>query len=94
VTAFNHLPVAFACSFLYTFPYFLFANNKFSMLHEICHASEVFHNCSYGIIFIQLRENIKTSAKENLGYQKLKHNTPWFDVECSKLIDKRKQAIL
>jgi hypothetical protein len=41
-----------------------------------------------------IRENIKTSAKENLGYQKLKHNKPWFDVECSKLIDKRKQAKL
>jgi hypothetical protein len=34
-----------------------------------------------------IRENIKTSAKENLGYQKLKHNKPWFDDECSKLID-------
>jgi hypothetical protein len=32
-----------------------------------------------------IRENIKTSAKENLGYQKLKHNKPWFDDECSKL---------
>jgi hypothetical protein len=38
-----------------------------------------------------IRENIKTSAEENLGYQKLKHNKPWFD-ECSKLIDQRKQA--
>jgi hypothetical protein len=28
-----------------------------------------------------IRENIKTSAKENLGYQKLKHNKPWFDDE-------------
>jgi hypothetical protein len=34
-----------------------------------------------------IRENIKTSAKENLGYQKLKHNKPWFDDKCSKLID-------
>jgi hypothetical protein len=41
-----------------------------------------------------VRENIKTSAKENLGYQKLKHNKPWFDDECSKLIDQRKQAKL
>jgi hypothetical protein len=35
--------------------------------------------------------NIKTSAKDNLGYQKLKHNKPWFDVECSKLIYQWKQ---
>jgi hypothetical protein len=36
------------------------------------------------------RENIKTSAKDNLGYQKLKHNKPWFDNEWSKLIDQAK----
>jgi hypothetical protein len=40
-----------------------------------------------------IRENIKTSAKGNLGYQNLKHNKPWFD-ECSKLIDQQKQAKL
>jgi hypothetical protein len=34
------------------------------------------------------------TAKENLGYQKLKHNKPWFDDECSKLIEQRKQAQL
>jgi hypothetical protein len=28
-----------------------------------------------------IRENIKTSAKDNLGHQKLKHNKPWFDDE-------------
>jgi hypothetical protein len=33
-----------------------------------------------------IRENIKTSAIDNLGYQKLKHNKPYFDNECSKLI--------
>jgi hypothetical protein len=41
-----------------------------------------------------IRENIKTSAKGNLGYQKLKHNKPWFGDECSKLIDQWKQAKL
>jgi hypothetical protein len=41
-----------------------------------------------------VRENIKTSAKDNLGYQKLKHNKPWFVDECSKLIDQLKQAKL
>jgi hypothetical protein len=34
-----------------------------------------------------IRDNMVTSAKENLGYHKLKHNKPWFDDECSKLID-------
>jgi hypothetical protein len=41
-----------------------------------------------------IRENIKTSAKDNLGYHRLKHNKPWFDYECSKLIDQWKQAKL
>jgi hypothetical protein len=39
-----------------------------------------------------IRENTKTSAKDNLGYQNLKHNKQWFDDKCSKLIDQRKQA--
>jgi hypothetical protein len=41
-----------------------------------------------------IRENIKTSAKVNLRYQKLKYNKPWFDDECSKLIDQQKQTNL
>jgi hypothetical protein len=41
-----------------------------------------------------IRENINTTTKDNVGYQKLKHNKPWFDDECSKLIDQRKQAKL
>jgi hypothetical protein len=41
-----------------------------------------------------IKENIKTSAKDNLGYNRLKHNKPWFDDEYSKLIDKWKQAKL
>jgi hypothetical protein len=41
-----------------------------------------------------LGKNIKTSARDNLGYHKLKHNKPWFDDECSKLIDQQKQAKL
>jgi hypothetical protein len=41
-----------------------------------------------------IRGNIKTSAKENLGYHKLKHNKPWFDDEHSKLTDQQKQTKL
>jgi hypothetical protein len=32
-------------------------------------------------------ENIETSAKGNLGYQKLQHEEIRYNVECSKLID-------
>jgi hypothetical protein len=32
-----------------------------------------------------ITENIKTSAKDNLGYHRLKHNKQWFDAGYSKL---------
>jgi ubiquitin len=41
-----------------------------------------------------IRENIKISAKESLGHYELQQHKPWFDDECSKLIDRRKQAKL
>jgi hypothetical protein len=41
-----------------------------------------------------IRENIKTSAQESLGYCESKHRKPWFDEECSKLVDRRKQVKL
>jgi hypothetical protein len=34
-----------------------------------------------------IRENIKISAKESLGYYEVKKNKPWFDEGCSKLLD-------
>jgi hypothetical protein len=40
-----------------------------------------------------IREYIKTSAKESLGHYQLRQHKPWFDDECSKLIDRRKQAV-
>jgi hypothetical protein len=30
-----------------------------------------------------ITENMKTSTKDNLGYQNLKHNKQWIDDECS-----------
>jgi hypothetical protein len=41
-----------------------------------------------------IRENITVSAKESLGYHELKKHKPWFDEECSKLLDQRKQVKL
>jgi hypothetical protein len=40
-----------------------------------------------------IRENIKISAKEILGHYEIQRHKPWSD-ECSKLIDRRKQAKL
>jgi hypothetical protein len=41
-----------------------------------------------------IRENIKTSNKESLGYYEWKEHKPWFDHGCSNLLDQRKQAKL
>jgi hypothetical protein len=41
-----------------------------------------------------IRENIKTSAKKNLGNYELRKHKPWFDEGCSKLLDQSKQAKL
>jgi hypothetical protein len=41
-----------------------------------------------------IRENIKTSVKESLGYYELKKHKPWFNEGCSKLLDQRNQAKL
>jgi hypothetical protein len=39
-----------------------------------------------------IRENIKISAKESLGYFELRKHKPCLDEGCSKLLDQRKQA--
>jgi hypothetical protein len=41
-----------------------------------------------------IRENIKISAIESLDYYELRKHKPWFDKECSKLLDQRKQVKL
>jgi hypothetical protein len=41
-----------------------------------------------------IRENIKISAKENLGYCESKHCKWWLDEECSELVDERKRPKL
>ena len=39
-----------------------------------------------------VKENIKTSAKESLGLHELKQNKLWFDEECLGFLDQRKRA--
>jgi hypothetical protein len=38
-----------------------------------------------------IKENIKTSAKESLGLHELKRHKPWFDKECLGFLDQRKR---
>jgi hypothetical protein len=42
----------------------------------------------------EIRENIKLSAKENLGYYELKQHKQWFYEGCSNLLDQVKQSKL
>jgi hypothetical protein len=39
-------------------------------------------------------ENIKALVTESVSCYELKHHRPWFDEECLKLIDQRRQAKL
>jgi len=39
-----------------------------------------------------IKENIKTSAKESVGLHELKQHKPWFDNQCLNFLDQRKQA--
>jgi hypothetical protein len=41
-----------------------------------------------------IREYIKISAKESLGYYEMKKHKQWLNEGCSKLLDERKQAKL
>ena len=41
-----------------------------------------------------IKENIKTSAKERVGLHEVKQHKPWFDEECLNFLDERKQAKL
>jgi len=39
-----------------------------------------------------IKENIKTSAKESLALHEWKQHKPWFNKECVDFLDQRKQA--
>jgi hypothetical protein len=63
-------------------------SNRFAALEDLDKEVEI--NSAWEII----RENIKISAKESLGYCELKKHKPWFEEAGSKLVDQRKQAKL
>jgi hypothetical protein len=62
--------------------------NKFAALENLEDSGDI--NRAWD----NMRENIKISAQESLGYCEAKHRIPWFDEGCSKLVDRRKQAKL
>jgi hypothetical protein len=62
--------------------------NRFSALENLEDNGDI--NTAWGAV----RENIQISAKECIGHCEAKHHKPWFDEECLKLVDRRKQAKL
>jgi hypothetical protein len=63
-------------------------SNRFAALENLDDSMDI------NSVWESIRENTKLSAKENVGYQRLKHNKSCFDDECSKLMYQRKQAKL
>jgi hypothetical protein len=63
-------------------------SNRFAALEDLDSEVEI------NTVWETMRENIKFSAKESLGYYELKKHKSWFDEGCSKLLDQRKQAKL
>jgi hypothetical protein len=61
--------------------------NRFATLENF------YDNVDMNRAWENIRENIKTSAKELRDYE-LQQHKPYFDYECSKLIDRRKQTKL
>jgi hypothetical protein len=60
--------------------------NKFSALENLEDNKDI--NSAWDAI----RKNIKISAKDCIGHCEAKRHKPWFDEECSKLVDRRKEA--
>jgi hypothetical protein len=62
--------------------YHIEVSNTFAAFKDLNTAVEI------NIAWETIRENIKISAEENLGYELKKHK-PWFDEGCSKLLYQR-----
>jgi hypothetical protein len=63
-------------------------SNRFAALEDLDAEVEI------NTIWETIRENIKISAIESLGYYEPKQHKPWFDEGCSELLNQRKQAKL
>ena len=61
-------------------------SNRFAALENLSDSEDI------NRAWENIKENIKTSAKESLGLHELKQHKPWFDQECLHFLDQRKQA--
>jgi len=60
--------------------------NRFAALEDLSDSEDI------NRAWENVKENIKTWAKESLDMYKLKQHKPWFDEECVNILDRRKQA--
>jgi hypothetical protein len=70
------------------------ANYRFEVSNRFAALEDLDVEVEFYSAWEMIRENVKISARESLGYYELKKHKPWFDEECSKLLDQRKQAKL
>jgi hypothetical protein len=66
--------------------YWVKTSNRTSALKNLSNSKDI------NRAWENIKENIKTSAKECLGLYKLKQHKPWFDEECLNSLQQRKQA--
>jgi hypothetical protein len=56
-------------------------------------ALENLNDCEdVNMAWVNIKGNIKTSAKDSIGLHELKKHKPWFDDECLCFLDQWKQA--
>ena len=68
--------------------YHIEITNRFEALENLSDDEDINRACE------NIKENIKTTAKESLGLHELKQHKPWFEEECLGFLDQRKQAKL
>ena len=61
-------------------------SNRFAALYILNHSQDI------NKVWENIKENIKTSAKESLGLYELKQHKPWYDEECLRFLEQRKRA--
>jgi len=55
--------------------------NRFAALENLGDAKDI------NRAWENIKENIKTSAKDSLGLYELKQHKPWFDEDCLRFLD-------
>jgi hypothetical protein len=61
-------------------------SDRFTTLENLCDSQNI--NGAWE----NIKENIKTSAKEGLGLHELQKHKPWFDEECLRFLEHRNQT--